>query len=77
MHAPTPIDTDDDERECFLSREQICAIVGLSYPTIWMSMRAGEFPRSYKISKTRVGWLRSEIVAWMHSRPLQTYKEGD
>jgi prophage regulatory protein len=66
--------TDDNDDEGFLSRKQICAITGLSYPTIWAMMREQQFPRARCISKNRVGWLKSEVTEWTRSRPVQTYK---
>jgi predicted DNA-binding transcriptional regulator AlpA len=72
-----PPTDDDDER--FLSRKQICALTGLCYPTVWDLMRREDcaFPPARRISKTRVGWLRSEVLAWMRSRPVQNYKPRD
>jgi predicted DNA-binding transcriptional regulator AlpA len=67
--------TDDNDDEGFLSRKQICAITGLSYPTLWTMMRNnGEFPLARCISKNRVGWLKSEVTEWIRGRPVQTYK---
>ena len=70
-------DHNDDEGEGFLSRKQICAITGLSYATLWQMMREERFPVARCISKNRVGWLKSELVAWVRSRPIQIYKHTE
>ena len=72
---PSPTDTDPDE--AFLSRGRVCELVGLSYPTIWELIRRRAFPPARKISRNRVAWLKSEITAWMRSRPCQTVKPPD
>ncbi len=44
--------------------------VGLSNTTIWRLERAGAFPRRRQLSASAVGWLRSEILAWIESRAV-------
>jgi prophage regulatory protein len=66
-----------DEDECLLTRKQVVAITGLCYPSLWQLMRAREFPAARLISKNRVGWLRSEVITWLRSRPVQVYKPPD
>jgi prophage regulatory protein len=41
---------------------------GLSETTIWRLERAGDFPARRQLSNNAVGWLRSEVEAWMVSR---------
>jgi predicted DNA-binding transcriptional regulator AlpA len=67
-------DTDNDDYECFLTRKQVCTIIGVSYSVWWSMMCAGTAPLARKLSRNRVGWLRSEILSWMRSRPPQHYK---
>ena len=64
------------DRERFMSRDEVVGLVGLTYPTVWRMMSAGTFPPSRKISERRVGWLASEVLAWMRARPEQTYKNS-
>jgi predicted DNA-binding transcriptional regulator AlpA len=66
--------TNDGEADCFWPRRQLCEIVGLSYPCIWQLIRERDFPPARRISKNRVGWLKSEVIQWMRSRPAQSYK---
>ncbi len=41
---------------------------GLGYTTIFKLERAGKFPARRKLSPGRVGWLRSEVEAWLLGR---------
>jgi prophage regulatory protein len=42
--------------------------VGLSQRTIWEMVSAGSFPRPIRIGPRRVGWLATEIDAWLADR---------
>ena len=62
-----------------LNRIEVLEIVPLSYPTIWLRMRAGTFPRSVQIGEGqfgRVAWWESEIEEWLKTRP-RTVLKGD
>jgi prophage regulatory protein len=52
----------------FIREAQCRRITGLSRSTRWRLERAGEFPRRHPISPGCVGWLRSEIEAWVTAR---------
>jgi predicted DNA-binding transcriptional regulator AlpA len=41
---------------------------GLSYSTIFRMEERGEFPARRQLSPGRVGYLRSEVEAWLISR---------
>ena len=41
---------------------------GLSRSTIWRLERRGIFPKHRRISFNAVGWLETEVEAWIHSR---------
>lgn len=41
---------------------------GLSRSTIWRLERRGEFPMHCRISSGAVGWVDSEIAAWLEQR---------
>jgi prophage regulatory protein len=50
-------------------RERECAeVTGLSRTSRWRLERAGEFPKRRRLSSGAIGWLRSEIAAWVASR---------
>ena len=40
----------------------------LSRSTIWRLERDGKFPKKCRLSANRVGWLQSEIMAWLQER---------
>jgi prophage regulatory protein len=42
---------------------------GLSRSTIDRMERAGNFPMHFKIGTSAIGWLASEVVAWILQRP--------
>ena len=41
---------------------------GLSRVTIWRMERDNQFPRRRQLSANAVGWLQSEVDAWVASR---------
>ena len=58
-----------------LSKREVLAVVGISYPTLWSMMRAGTFPRS-RVAGGKSVWLSSEIEDWLSQLPLRQLK-GD
>ena len=51
----------------FIREPEVARITGLSRTTRWRLERAGKFPRRRRISANAVGWLASEIRAWMEA----------
>lgn len=51
-----------------LKRAELVELLGCCYTTIFNMERAGKFPARRKLSAGRVGWLRSEVEAWIESR---------
>jgi prophage regulatory protein len=43
-------------------------LCGISRPTAWRMEMLGAFPRRRQISRNAVGWLRSEVDAWVRAR---------
>jgi prophage regulatory protein len=41
---------------------------GLGRTTAWEQIKKGRFPAPVKITEHRIGWLESEINAWLASR---------
>jgi predicted DNA-binding transcriptional regulator AlpA len=58
-----------------MSKHEVCALVGSSFPTLWTMMRRGEFPRSRVVGGKSL-WLSSEVTAWMAALPVRRLK-GD
>ena len=58
-----------------LKKSEVLAIVGVTYPSVWTWMRAGNFPRS-RIVGGRSMWRSDEIDAWLAGLPIRRLK-GD
>ena len=43
--------------------------IGLSKARIYEMVAAGEFPRPIRLGPRAVGWRRSDVEAWLDSRP--------
>jgi prophage regulatory protein len=52
----------------FMPRSEVISATGLSDTTLWREYRAGRFPKPVPLTKNRVGWLESEVRAWMADR---------
>lgn len=59
-----------------LSRDDVLELVGIGGTTLWRWERAGRFPRRRQLGPGRVGWLQSEVDAWLKSRPVAESSEG-
>lgn len=62
------------EGQRLLSRAEVLDMVGVTYPGLWKMIRRGDFPPAREITKTRIGWLASEVREWMESRPVRKLK---
>jgi prophage regulatory protein len=58
IHAPLTI----------LRRKQVEARTGLSRSTIYERIAAGSFPSAVNLGGQQVGWVESEIEAWIAER---------
>lgn len=54
--------------ELYYLRKTLLQKIPLSYVTIWRMENASSFPKRRKLSPGRVGWLASEVDAWIASR---------
>ena len=43
-------------------------LTGLSRSSIYLMMRAGTFPKSISLGVRSVGWLESDLDAWINSK---------
>ena len=43
-------------------------IVGLSRSTIWRLEQKGDFPKRVPLGSSSVGWLKSDVEAWLQQR---------
>ncbi len=51
-----------------LRRKQVEARTGLSRSTIYDRMKAGTFPAPISLGAKAVGWIESEIDAWLNAQ---------
>ena len=58
-----------------ISKPEVLDRVGVTYPTLWVWMREGKFPRSRDLGG-KACWLESEINDWITNRPVRRLK-GD
>ncbi len=54
--------------DSILRARDVHARVGLSRTTIWRLVRQGQFPIPRRLTANTIGWLASEVEAWMASR---------
>jgi len=62
------LNTETMARDAILRAAEVCRTVGLSRATIYRAMKAGTFPQAIPLSGCAVGWLRSEVEAWITER---------
>lgn len=62
------MNTDITNKERFLRLADVKARTGLSRSTIYLNISNGIFPRPVSLGARSVGWLESEINAWMTAR---------
>jgi prophage regulatory protein len=49
-----------------LAKSDLEALGLPSATTIWRMERDGRFPRRFKLSARRVGWLEDDVLAWIN-----------
>jgi prophage regulatory protein len=55
-------------RPKILRRKQVQEVTGLSRSTIYLRISQGSFPKAISLGVRAVGWLESEIEAWLNAR---------
>jgi predicted DNA-binding transcriptional regulator AlpA len=56
-----------------LDKHDVCAIAGVTFPTIWAWMQKGDFPRG-RIVGGKSMWLSTEVEAWLTNLPVRKLK---
>jgi prophage regulatory protein len=51
-----------------LRRKQVIAKTGLARSTIYDHMRRGTFPKPIRLGDKIVGWIESEVNAWLNDQ---------
>ena len=63
---------DKSKHDQVLRWRQVRDVVGLSRSTLWRMSREGRFPQPVQLSSAAsVGWLKSEVEAWVRERAAQ------
>jgi prophage regulatory protein len=60
-----------------LTKKAVVAITGRSATSLWRDVNAGIFPPPRQIGPNRIGWLASEVQAWLESRPVVKKAHND
>ena len=68
QNDPLPYDA-DLEGQALWSIGTVAQRTGLSRSTVYRYVRRGVLPQRRRIGPGRVGWLATEIIAWMEGRP--------
>lgn len=55
-------------RDRFIDIRTVCQDINRCRSGVYALIKAGEFPRPRKLGIRRVGWLQSEVEAWILSR---------
>lgn len=58
--------------DAILRRPDVERRTGLSRSTIYAMMNRGEFPRPIQLSARAVGWMASDIDAWLQHKMVQS-----
>lgn len=57
-------------RPLVLSPDETAQALGLSLPVVQKMVNQGEFPPPRQLSARRVGFVLTEVEAWLESRPV-------
>lgn len=55
-----------------LRMKQVCAQTGISRSSIYQQISDGAFPKPIRLGKRGVGWIESEVDAWIQDRVHQS-----
>lgn len=55
--------------DVLLRKRDVLAQTGLAHTTFHALIRSGDFPAPLRLSPRCVAWKRSEICAWINTRP--------
>ena len=60
----------NNQQQAIIRPSKLPAILGISNATIHRLRVAGEFIKPVRLGKQSIGYLRSDIDAWLASRPV-------
>jgi len=59
-----------------LRKPAVEQMTGLDQVTLWRRERSGDFPRRIQLGTRAVGWLESEVQAWLQKRASERESQG-
>ena len=59
-----------------LRRREVCDRIGLRRSALYQAMKEGRFPASVPLGPRAVGWLDSEVTAWLQERVAERNAGG-
>lgn len=63
-------------QEVLYRLRDVVTITGRKRSTLYRDIAAGTFPRPVQLGPQSVAWKKSELDAWITSRPLTTSREA-
>lgn len=57
--------------DSYIRKHELRRITGLSDTTIWRLEKKKQFPQRRQLSASATGWLLSEVLIWLESRPAK------
>ncbi len=66
---------DSTSRTRILRRREVETLVGLRRSAIYAAVAAGRFPAPVRLTARAVGWLDTEVMAWIHARVRESRPE--
>lgn len=58
-------------------QDEVSEATCLARTQIWRLRRQGEFPEPIELTSGKLAWWRSEVMAWLRSRPRRSVQGGD
>jgi prophage regulatory protein len=74
LKARTAMSQDDDQ---YLRLPEVKARVPVAKSTLYLWINQGRFPAPRSLGGNCVGWLKSEVLAWMQSRAVASMGADD
>lgn len=59
-----------DRRDKILRRREVEDLTGLTRSVLYRLIKSGDFPRQRQLSVSTVGWLESDVLAWILERKV-------
>lgn len=52
-----------------MRKKEVSELTGIPIGSVWYFQKAHGFPKPIKLGKRSMGWKKSEVDAWLASRP--------